>query len=204
MTPSFVPTYETDLRLGDLIREGFEIDKKLELWSEQLSGRYVYTVMEAPDCSLSELQSPSQNRPAIHIYSSGAMACLWNLHRCTRIFLLQCIQDCIRRQKYLSQLQHPLLISAEEAEPEDKLSILYNDICSSVPYLLGEIEQQGRLQHLRHGKAVGSFFLLWPLRLLLFRGPTNEAQRTWIKKQLAYIRANMGIHQATDPWVNEV
>ena len=204
VTPSFVPTHETDLRLRDLIREGFEIDKKLELWSEQLSGRYVYTVMEAPDCSLSELQSPSQNETSIHIYSSGAMACLWNLHRCTRIFLLQCIQDCIRRQNYLSQLQHPLLISAEEAEPEDKLSILYNDICSSIPYLLGEIDQQGRLQHLRHGKAVGGFFLLWPLRLLLFRGPTNEAQRTWIKKQLAYIRANMGIHQATDPWVYEV
>ena len=204
VTTSSVPIYERDLRLRTLIREGFEIDRKLELWSKQISGRYIYTTMEAPDCSLSELQSASQERPSIHIYSSGAMACLWNLHRCTRIFLLQCIQDCIRRQNHISRLQQPLRVPAEEAAPEDKLSFLYDGICASVPYLLGEIDQQGRLQQLRHGKAVGGYFLLWPLRLLLFRGPTDEAQRAWIKKQLAYIRANMGIRQATDPWVYEI
>ncbi|KAL8790282.1 MAG: hypothetical protein Q9195_006440 [Heterodermia aff. obscurata] len=204
LIPSLVPSHETDLRLGDLVSEGFEIDRKLERWSEQVSGRYIYTAMEAPDCSLSEMQSPSQRRPSIHIYSSGAMAYLWNLHRCTRIFLLQCIQDCVRRQKHISQLQQPLRIYADEAELEDKLSVLYDGICASVPYLLGEIDQQGRLQPPRHGKAVGGFFLLWPLRLLLFRGPSDEAQRAWIKKQLAYIRTNMGIHQATDPWRYEV
>lgn len=74
--PSFLPTHEIDLRLGKLIREGFEIDRKLELWSERISGRYIYTIMEAPDFSISELQSSSQKRPSIHIYSSGAMACL--------------------------------------------------------------------------------------------------------------------------------
>ena len=204
-TPSLISAYGTDLRLRNLIREGFEIDRKLELWSEQISGRYIYIIMEAPDCSLSELQSPSHKRPSIHIYSSGAMAYLWNLHRCTRIFLLQCIQDCIRRQKHISQVhQQPLQIFAEEVGPEDKLSFLYDGICASVPYLLGEIDQQGELQQLRHGKAVGGFFLLWPLRLLLFRGPTDETQRAWIKKQLAYIRANMGIQQATDPWAYKV
>lgn len=117
---------------------------------------------------------------------------------------MQCIQDCVRRQNHVSQLLEPLRIYTKEAELEDKLSVLYDGICASVPYLLGEIDQQGRLQQSRHGKAVGGYFLLWPLRLLLFRGPTDEAQRAWIKKQLTYIRANMGIQQATDPWVYEM
>ena len=50
----------------------------------------------------------------------------------------------------------------------DKVQSLVADICASVPYLLGELDQEGKLQHPQRIKAIGGFYLLFPLRAMLF------------------------------------
>ena len=78
----------------------------------------------------------------------------------------------------------------------DKIQSLVSDICASVPYLLGELDQEGRLQHPQHIKAIGGFYLLFPLRAMLFIEKVDPDQKAWIRKRLAYIKNALGIQGA--------
>ena len=186
--------------LKDVIDAVTLLDEKLTTWSKRASGFYEYTKMEAP-CpsppdSTFDLQTPS----SIHLYSSAMVAGLWNQYRCMRILLLECRQSLSSRLRENTAWEPSLFdtgnseaIHRSPKEVED----LIDDVCASVPYLLGEVDQEGNLQQPQQKKAIGGFMLLWPLRLIFIKGLGTLLQRNWIAKRLRYIRNVLGIYLAT-------
>ncbi len=99
------PALDSTEALSELVCEGFALDQNLEDWSADITNpKYQYTSMPALDCSSPNLPPHLLANRSIDIYSSGSMACLWNLWRCTRIRLLQCLRSCMDRQATLSSI----------------------------------------------------------------------------------------------------
>lgn len=158
--PTFSP--QPSDRLVAHIQYGLGLDKRLEAWAEQAPGPFRSTRMEAPNCSSTGGLSTPPNTTVIHIYTTSSIACLWNLHRCTRIQLLQCLRDCQKRHYQFTSIQQHINTPANpctmELDHGGKLADLFNEVCASVPYLLGEIDQQGNLQRLVMTKPLAATF----------------------------------------------
>ena len=184
----------TTSSLSDIIAQGIHLDARLAEWSSKLSGNFRYESVDAlTNLALSGTCAP-QTASAVHIYSSISMAYLWNLHRCARILLNDSLIYCLLRSEELNIAN---VVRDEQsdsrAELSEKISGLVDDICASVPYLLGEINQEGNLQRSPHNRAVGGYFLLYPLRVTLALNRASPAQNMWIVKQLEYIKNIFGI-----------
>lgn len=186
--------------LIDIIDAGTILDEKLTTWSKQASGFYEYTKMEAPCPSPPSTPFALQTPPSIHLYSSTTMGGLWNQYRCMRILLLECLQRLSSRLRE-STAWEPSPLDTGNSEAIDRIpkevEDLVDDVCASVPYLLGEVDQEGNLRQPQQKKAIGGFMLLWPLRLIVIKGLGTSLQRNWIVKRLCYIRNVLGIYQAT-------
>ena len=183
-----------------------KLDARLEEWSCQASGDFRYEIVHSfSGLTLSGTHAP-QTVPKLHVYSSVSMAYLWNLHRIARMLLEDSLILCTFRSDEMNTTRDVWNQHSEiRARLSGKISDLIDDICSSVPYLLGEINQEGNLQKSPQNRAVGGLFLLYPLRLTLVLNRASPAQELWIAKQLEYIKNIFGIQAAinnlpTRPW----
>ena len=191
MTTSEVPD-----SLSDTISKGAVLDQKLEAWADDLPGPYRYKSFHAPDYSL-ENTLGLHPMPSFHLYTDIFIASSWNLNRITRIILLTNVGRWISA---LAKNSDQEMTSSENndcnLQTTDKIQSLVSDIGASVPYLLGELDQEGKLQHPQHTKAIGGLCLLFPLRAMLFTESIDPVQRAWIRKRLTYIKNALGIHRA--------
>ena len=86
---------------------------------------------------------------------------------------------------------------------------MVTDIIASVPFLLGwRIDQDGQLKagdlsgftsgqdDITSSKALGGFFLTWPLFCAVCSDYTTDSQRQWIKGRMNLISDVMGMNQA--------
>lgn len=187
--------------LSEIVCSSILLDKRLEAWSNEVSGDYGYASMEALHLpSFAEPPWGSQPGMPIHVYKGSSTATMWNIYRCSRIMLLQYLMKCIARnaQCGATDLASPRLFGIK-SEAAESISSLCSDVFASVPYLLGEIDQDGNLQQCRHSKAIGGFLLLWPLRLILFLDVIEPWQKAWIMRRLTYIKNVLGIQRAAEP-----
>ncbi|KAI9813256.1 MAG: hypothetical protein M1827_004198 [Pycnora praestabilis] len=182
--------------LSEIIQAGLALDERLEFWPDQLPEDYRYTSIQTPNCASENTLGPHP-KLSCHLYSSSPMAPLWNLHRITRILLLANLVKCISMLAGDgAQQMAPTELIDYSAQAVNKIQSLADDICASVPYLLGEIDQDGMLRHPRHTKAIGGFYLLFPLRSMLFVKVIHPVKKAWIRKRLAYIKNTFGIQEA--------
>ena len=83
------------------------------------------------------------------------------------------------------------------------------DIVASVPFLLGwRVDENGQLKagdlsgfttgedNITSSKALGGFFLTWPLFCAVCSDYTTDSQRRWIKGRMNIISDVMGMNQA--------
>lgn len=142
--------------LSEIIRMSILLDMEMQVWSNEVPGNYRYTCIEAPGCPSSPKASfgTRQNVP-VHHYTSLSMAMMWNMYRSSRILLLHCLLQCLTRvQRTHASHQNPVFTTSIFDEAKENLQNLFHDICASVPYLVGDIDQEGHLQYARPGKAV--------------------------------------------------
>lgn len=189
-------TLEVPDSLLETISKGAALDQKLEAWADDLPGSYRYKSFHVLDCSL-ENTLRLHPMPSFHLYSDISMAASWNLNRITRMILLTNVGRWISAlAKDNAQELTSTEINDYRLQLTDKIQSLVSEICASVPYLLGELDQEGKLQHPQHTKAIGGLYLLFPLRTMLFIGSIDPVQRAWIRKRLAYIKNTLGIQRA--------
>ena len=188
--------------LQHIINSIVSLDTRFKAWIDRPPGSYRFTRLERHDCSSSI--APHGSQPGIpvpvHLYSSPSMASLWNMYRCMRILLLRSLLACTSRQQESIPFDLPFPeINSRNIPGVQDLPDLVNGILTSVPYMLGDVDQSGNLLYPQQRKAAGALFLLWPLRLLLHLDVIDSKQRAWITDRLEYIRNALGIHDATDP-----
>ena len=182
--------------LSNIIETGIAIDQDFETWSKELPETFRYRTMSAPSCSLENTleQSPT---PAIQTFSSTAVASVWDMHRVARIFLLSNLMKCTSASEMdCPQEEFPTKFQSYSLQATGKIKRLADDICASVPYILGEVEQDGRIRQSLHLKAIGGFYLLFPLKVLLYKQILDPVQEAWILKRLTYIKNFTGIQEA--------
>ena len=128
-----------------------------------------------------------------HVYTSLSIGAMWNFYRTTRILLLRCLIRCSVAEdgcglaattKY--ELVKPIVAQIQG---------LADDVFASVPFMLGQIDQEANLRDVGQSKAIGGLFLLWPLGTLLFLEHIPPERIEWVKNRLIYIRNALGIQQ---------
>ena len=219
--------------LLELVPEGMSVYENLVSWSESLTGTYTYTEFASPfQAPPDSPLSPPCNNNMIHIYSSISVVSLWNMHRICRILLLYDLKCCITALIDLrtSPSQSPPRLIPDSfltffSQIDTRIQDLVNQIYASIPYALGEIDQNGSLstpnnninnnnnnrnhpntnkdggaksRH-RPRKALGGFCLLFPLLTLVYGNQIDQRQKNWIIKRLLFIKNTLGIQKAMEP-----
>lgn len=185
--------------LADLIQSSTQLDKSLVAWEHQTSVTHPYHNVDSARLWPSQKQVPAGAPKTIHVYSSISIAAMWNLYRTTRLYLLKSLRRAgLRLMLEQGQTSIPEAHAKLEAELTGNLQRLSNDVCGSIPYMLGEVDQEDHLKHNQHNRAVGGMFLLWPLGSLLPLGVLPPEQIAWIQERLVYIRNGLGIQHGVD------
>ena len=193
--PSLDP--ESAELLSGLIQSGGTMNDEFQTWEAEAYKLYQYHTFNMTEFWQNDIPRGTQGAAKLYTYNALSVACLWNNYRTSRNYLLRLL---IRISARLSseESSFPMSKPTEDStiELRNQSLALADDVCASVPYVLGEVDEDANLQDPRRSKAVGGLFLLWPLGSLLHLDYLPPEQITWIKERVAYIRDALGIHQA--------
>jgi hypothetical protein len=137
----------------------------------------------------------------VHYYHDIWVAGFWNVYRFARVILLQTLAQLTMRVSSYPELA-PMTSRMDRIREKAlrEVDAMVNDICGSIPYTLGKIDEGGWI--LKNDvksismKAISGYTSVWPLRLALMVKTLSEGQKKYIFDQLAYIKGSMGIRQA--------
>jgi hypothetical protein len=114
---------------------------------------------------------------------------VWNSYRCVRLIIHEAIVKSIlaHGSTEYQDLLHASILTLRE---------VVDDVCSSVPYLLGCTPQYMSPEYSVPPAMPGGYILVWPLFLAGMMRSTPRAQRDWIAGVLKHIGLSMGLKLA--------
>lgn len=196
----------------ELIRAAEDLDRELADWASNVPAGWSYSVATNLNSVSNPEPSTSRYIPSeIHVYRDFYIARVWNLYRVSRLIIQSIL---LRAASCLcfpskSGAQHP-----ENTHIEKLNGVLVDDICASVPFLLGydlsqlkrpttninfqdekSIWPQSSTSKVGNSKHTGRFSLIWPFYLSCSVSSIPETQRWWMRAQLQWI-AEYGEPQA--------
>lgn len=198
----------------ELAKSAEAIDEELSHWADNLPSSWSYT-------QATEIKTGPNARgfcpKHIHRYPDFYVARVWNFYRVSRLILL----SLLCRATALSRTGHneDQCVATGNAEGERKIQNIVDEICASVPFLLGHDlsrmtvpagvgkgqqrgqewyglpEWYGAPADWGDGNQAkqfpnGSFSLIWPLYVASGAVTISENQRQWIRWQLQSIAAS--------------
>ena len=155
------------------------------------SSHFFRVALPSTDLQLDDIyQNQAPSYPLrIDTYASPFVASLWNSIRCVRLHLLVTM----RKLLVLNQ-QHPISPRLPLPTPAAMRAIAYstvNDICASVPLLLGDIDTNGNLCSVKtagnRGKLCNRVTLMWSLHKMCRVPGLDPGLKKWIVKILERI-----------------
>lgn len=174
------------VKASDLIHELVEIDTRLIKWLEELSGDWNYQVIS----SVSSDRYPTETR----VFQNRWVASNRNFQSSCRILLHHIFMELIHNlvhHEVLSNGCEELLASSEAIIRESA-----DNICSTVPYTLGEHSHK-IVDYELDGTCVGAYMLMWPMHLVARSRCVPEDQRLWVRDLLREkIGKKLGIRAA--------
>jgi hypothetical protein len=167
---------------------------KLSTWASTISPSWHYvTALKINDGASSEY-SPC----IIHKYRHHYIGRVWNFYQVSQL-ILQSIR--LRAAAFLPA-------ATSHIENAQKITALVDDICATVPYLLGadldkmnlnftvkSTRQNPRRKPSSGANSIGvaevkGFSLIWPLYVASSASQIPQAQRVWMRKQLHLLAEN--------------
>ncbi|KZL80607.1 c6 zinc finger protein [Colletotrichum incanum] len=187
----------------NLFHSARALDREILDWARTVPTTWSYTAaMNANDLASSDF-TPRQ----VHRYPNIYIARVWNFYRVSRLI----IQSLLTRAISWMSTSMDLNDFDEGGQIEKSSMELVNDICASVPFLLGydltkmklpstsggsKQERTSRSGIEKNGPARnGRFSLIWPLHISCSSSSVPQAQRDWMRMQLRFL-ANCGEKQA--------
>lgn len=166
-------------RILDTIKEMHELDQLATTWRKgpEWANRKIYCSemdqdwSKIPDC------------PAyVQLHHDVWIAYEWNYHRTGRMIMHEHLLECLRRLQNSHSGISPLDLASTEQASLAIIWSLANEILSTVPQSLGDIDHQGSLTESSSGtpkaRGVGAYFLLWPIKMIKgLKYPTAEQKR---------------------------
>ncbi|KAI9154868.1 hypothetical protein HJFPF1_07427 [Paramyrothecium foliicola] len=180
-------------KVEELLHCATRIDEELLDWADTVDANWLYTVAVNIDQTSNSNYTPHE----LHRYPSFYIARVWNCYRVSRLI----VQSILLRANSWLCASRKLDKGYHDLEASNWLSIkLVNDICASVPFLLGHNLSKIKLTSTRNGgtrgmrseheikrkeqAATGRFSLIWPLRVACGSSSVPKAQKDWIRLQL--------------------
>lgn len=141
----------------------------------------------------------------VDVYQDIFIAAMWNHSRISRLFLAGLIVRCAAW--VCSPVDYR---TTPEYATSARIGVdMVTDIIASVPFLLGwRVDEDGQLKasdlsgftsgqdDITSSKALGGFFLTWPLFCAVCSDYATDSQRQWVKGRLNLISDVMGMNQA--------
>lgn len=169
------------------------LDRELSDWASNISTTWSYS-------AAMNIRGPASSKftsRQIHRYPNFYTARVWNFYRVSRLIVQSVL---LRAISWLPISMETRPNEFNKSKIEESSIELVNDICASVPFLLGhnlsnmklpatsggrkqertscpEVEQNGEIR-------TGRFSLIWPLYVACSAPSVPEAQREWMHMQL--------------------
>ncbi|KAH6971224.1 hypothetical protein BKA56DRAFT_636125 [Ilyonectria sp. MPI-CAGE-AT-0026] len=187
------------------------LDCQLSDWATKAMDSWPYSTAT----NVSRIARPEFSPYEIHRYPDFYIARVWNFYRVSRLIILSLL---IRAASWWLRVSpEPLPDYFDVLKGEARSRSLVDEICASVPFLLGndlsrmklpgtrtwrqqEQEHPGSTRSTPAKKAgvkgIGSFSLIWPLHVACSASSVPEIQREWMRTQLRLIaeRGESGAH----------
>ncbi|KAH6679957.1 hypothetical protein F5X68DRAFT_263657 [Plectosphaerella plurivora] len=172
-----------------------DLDQQLLEWRCNLSSSWSYTIA----ASVSGSVHSEFTLKKIHRYPDFYTARVWNFYRVSRLIVL----SILIRASSSSSARPDSREHADVGEVQEQSAELIDEICSSVPFLLGHdlskmtLPSHGKASTQRNSSAThaGRFSLIWPLHVASGCSFISESQRSWMQGHLRAI-AEQGEAQA--------
>lgn len=195
----------------DLIGSARRVDSQLKAWTSTLGESFRYTtvarvsaLVEDDDYDNAEMYPGN-----IDMYFDIWIANIWNNYRTGRMFLNATIILLVR---YLAPCVNELERSEVYVNSKNILQQMCDEVCACLPFHMGHATSQTASQqagthdskhqklpgmgHDGSVKALGGFFLIWPLFVASAVITVQMEQRRWIRGRMFYIASRFGINQA--------
>ncbi|KAE9363834.1 hypothetical protein N431DRAFT_474834 [Stipitochalara longipes BDJ] len=169
----------------DMIKELHLLDQSAVSWRQTSEWSFKnLTVSERPDLEFAARGITDK----IQLHADIWMAYEWNYHRAARITFLEQVLKCSTAALETPDLDHveeKILIDTI-AECTSTIQWLADEILSTVPQSLGDIDAMGRAHNVQEGpprcRAIGGYLLLWPIRISkgqLSATTSEQKERAW-------------------------
>lgn len=181
-------TQATFANVLQVLRDAQALDEDLCDWSTDLPAEYTYEMYITPFTYHGTTSS----------YTSIELATVWNRYRGTRL-----VANCLilKLAGLLARRGSPD-VQALVQKATNTAQTLVDDICSSVPFVLSDINAPA--------SASGAFALSWPLTIAAVVPTIPDVQREWIREELRLISkitssgifdrvANLNLHLKNEP-----
>lgn len=134
------------------------------------------------------------------VYDSEWMACVWALYHAALIIFYCRIISCCRQILHLNLLPSPsereVVISTVSLASKACEGVI-NDIMTSIPFALGEIDKNCNKRTNKAAKAACGYLLTWPLAVVARCPFSTDEQAIFCDKTLRWIASTMGLRLAS-------
>jgi hypothetical protein len=177
----------------DIVREMRVLDKTAITWRQ--GPNWEFRVLSRSDIFLYGEQTPAFPE-IIQLHSDVWIAYEWNYHRTARILLHEQLLRCLERIRPGTQGDVRIEIDTIAQSSIEIVQSLADDILSTVPQMLGDIDHEGRVQSFSDsskGRGLGGYFLLWSIKIVKRSKPAREEQRCRAEAVFERIREYTGM-----------
>jgi hypothetical protein len=171
----------------NLIQEAEGTEEAFEQWcKEEVPPLWRFWAVEEPGNRWrQEISYPDSHLHPVHAYQNISLATTWNFVRTGRIILHQTVLE------FALWIQSPLCAKSLKTVDD-----MIDDLLASVPFLIGEIDSDGRALPLFAGKVVGGIPLQWSLWVVK-TCPFASTERVLLsRKALERMGSVMGFRKA--------
>jgi hypothetical protein len=132
----------------------------------------------------------------IQLHQDVWIAYEWNYHRTARIILHEQLLRCLERirQGNHEQIRTEIIFMTQTSI--ETIQNLADEILSTVPQSLGDIDHKGHLQSLSEAskcRGLGGYFLLWPIKVVKQTKSVTDEQRQRGQRVFERIRECTGM-----------
>jgi hypothetical protein len=180
------------ISLTEAVESGDLLRTELLAWKVDIPQDVKYQRLDLPS-SVKEQETLSSFPTKLFIFTDIQHGALWIGYWCSLIHLMSMLRRGLKTLLLINENQ--LVLNLLQILKNGILEAV-DDICASVPYMIGDIDEKGRLRIASATKAMGAFYLLRGLHIANRVQAIPFAQREWILDRLFHIGHARGIKTA--------
>ena len=194
-----ISTSESRSQILDMIREMHALDLKATNW--RAGPNWAYKTVHRSEIS-QDAEAKSKFPEFVQLHPDVWIAYEWNYQRTGRILLHENLLRCLDRLETLTAETEEVQVDIHSFR-EMSITIiqfLIEEVLSTTPQMLGDIDQEGNLMDEVIGasicKGIGGYFLLWPIRIAKSAKHATPEQTTAAQAVFERIRECTGMKSA--------